>query len=219
MRTTVFTSIFILIFHFQFFAQNQKGQLEINLPLTPYTALTSSYYANFEYHHSTRHSSTLTLGHQGSALIFFMWSNAHYSGNRIDFGHRFYLNDNKYARFFVGVNSTFELSKLNIDDKPHLNISIDSLSTNGLSFGPEVNAGVKIVLFKRILVTPGIGFRYYFSTLNSNKFTNNPLYWAYDDWNNGRPNWQDNRKQVDLNGFRKGPTLIPYFNIGFVLKL
>lgn len=219
MRTKTLLFILIIFLQFELVSQHTKGQLEMNLPLTPYTALSQSYYANFEYFHNSKHSSTLTIGHQGSNLMYFWLSSANYSGNRLDIGQKWYLNNDKYVRFFVGLNSTFELSSLKIIDKPYLNISQDSLSAKGISFGPEINTGVKIVLFKNILISPAVGLRYYFSSLNSNSFTKNPTYWAYNDWGNNAAKWEDNRKQVDLNGFRKGLSKIPYFNIGFVLKL
>ena len=109
--------ILLLIFlSLNLLAQNRKGQNEIALPLHPLLAIIGSFYGDFEHFHSPRRSTTIRIGHQGDSFLISYFSNRHFQGNRLDLGQRWYLNGEtaKAARFFAGINATFELSKLTI---------------------------------------------------------------------------------------------------------
>jgi hypothetical protein len=157
------------------------------------------------------------LGYQATP---FFWSYfqklKEYDGFRLDYGQRLYLkgNTNKFFRFFASVNISAEYAKYSLS--PGLNIPNDSLCTMGLSIGPELNAGLKIVIFKRITLTPSLGFRYYFNTHKTKNITRNPQYWKYNDWDNDQLKWEDNVATVD--DMRKGLLPIPYINIGYIFK-
>jgi hypothetical protein len=211
--------IFLLFFvsHFAL-AQNRKGQFEITAPLNPWTLLTSSYFLQGEYNNSKIRSTTATLGYQGTAFYFSYFSKVKkMTGYRADIGQRWYLSNkiDKYVRPFGGINLSAEYSNYSL--KSGFNVPEDSLNTKGLSIGPEINAGVKFVILKRLTITPALGLRYYVNTHKSQKITQNPSYWAYDDWDNGSLTWQDNRRTIE--SFRKGFLPIPYLNLGFVVKL
>lgn len=199
------------------FAQNKKGQNEIALPLHPWIALTGSYYGEFEHFKSPGRSTTFRVGYQEDNLIFMLWSKMQFKGNRADYGQRWYLKGetSKVFRFFAGVNGTMEYSRLSLRDDG-FGIPRDSMQTKGLSFAPEINAGLKIVAFKHFTLTGSLGMRYYFNTMNTEKLTKNPRYWAYNDWDNMQPTWQENRREVELNHFRRGLTPIPYLHLGWV---
>jgi hypothetical protein len=210
----------ISLFQISVFAQNQKGRKEIAIPLHPWILLTGTYYIQYEQFHNPTRSTTVNLGYNGNNILFFMWSKAQYNAVRADIGQRWYLRGEKakYIRPFAGVNATFEYTNLTLR-QDYLKIPSDSLSAKGLSFAPEINAGIKFVAFKRITFTPSIGLRYYVNTINEDKLTKNPSYWAYDDWDNQNPNWEINRRNAVQSGYRNGFLPIPYINFGFVLKL
>lgn len=199
------------------FAQNKKGQNEIALPLHPWIALTGSYYGEFERFHSPLRSSTFKLGYQGNNFLQFLWSNIDFKGVRADYGQRWYLKGetSKVFRFFTGINATVEYSKLNLKDRG-FGIARDSMQTAGLSFAPEINAGLKVVVLKHLTVTGSLGGRYYINTIDTKKLTYNRNYWAYNDWDNMKPTWQENRKSVELQHFRKGFLPVPYLHLGWV---
>ena len=97
---------------------------------------------------------------------------------------------------------------------------MDSLSASGFSFRPELVAGFKVIILKWIILTPAVGLRYYFSTINRKSLTYNPKYWAYDDWDNGSQAWYDNRRtDVDVFDYRKGLAPIIYLNLGAMVKI
>lgn len=198
------------------FGQNKKGQKEIAIPLHPWLALSQSYYVDFEHFKSPKKSTTFRAGYQGDNFMVSWFTKISTKGIRADVGQRWYLKGetSKVFRFYAGINATVEHTRLQL--KPGFKVPIDSLQTQGLSFAPEVNAGLKIVILKRLTVTPSLGFRYYFNTLNTNKLTKNQQYWAYDDWDNGQLTWQENRKSVELQHFRKGFVPIPYLHFGWV---
>ncbi|MBK6976570.1 MAG: hypothetical protein IPH28_05215 [Cytophagaceae bacterium] len=199
------------------FAQNKKGQNEIALPLHPWLALSQSLYVDFEHFKSPKRSTTFRAGYQGDNLLFMMWSKMQFNGIRADYGQRWYLKGetSKVFRFFAGVNGTLEYSKMSLRDDG-FGIARDSMQTKGLSFAPEINAGLKIVALKHFTITGSMGFRYYFNTMNTDKLTKNPSYWAYNDWDNMQPTWQENRREVELRNFRKGFMPVPYLHFGWI---
>jgi Protein of unknown function (DUF3575) len=217
MKKLLFLSL-LICFSTRLFGQNKKGQFEFALPLHPWIALTSSYYAQLEYHNNETRSTTAVIGYQGTPFVISYFSKVDkLKGFRADIGQRWYLKGkkSKYVRAFAGVNLSAEYSKYKL--KTGLKVPLDSLNTSGFSFGPELNAGIKFVILKRITIAPSLGLRYYVNTHNSKKITQNPLYWQYDDWDNGKLKWEDNRDTIDR--YRKGLLPIPYLNIGLVLKL
>lgn len=199
------------------FAQNQKGQNEIALPLHPWLPITGSYYGDVEHFHSPKRSTVIRVGYQGESFLISYFSKISTKGFRADIGQRWYLKGetSKIFRFYAGVNATFEHTILNLKDNG-FNFPKDSLQAKGLSFAPEINAGLKIVILKSFTITPSLGFRYYFNTINTNKLTKNPEYWAYDDWDNMQPTWQENRREVELRHFRKGFLPVPYLHLGWI---
>jgi hypothetical protein len=199
------------------FAQNTKDQNEIALPLHPWVALTGSYYGDFEHFKSFRRSTTFRVGYQGESFLVSYFSKIHIKGYRADIGQRWYLKGetSKIFRFYAGVNATVEQTTLNLNDSGY-NFPKDSIQAKGISFAPEINAGLKIVAFKHFTLTGSLGMRYYFNTMNTEKLTKNPRYWAYNEWDNMQPTWQENRREVELNHFRRGLTPIPYLHLGWV---
>ncbi|MDZ7934225.1 MAG: hypothetical protein U5M51_04505 [Emticicia sp.] len=211
--------LFLFLFQISAFAQNKKGQREISIPLHPWVLLTGTYYIQYEQFHNPTRSTTINLGYNGNN-IFYWWTKVKkYQGVRADIGQRWYLKgaEAKYIKPFVGVNATFEYANLKL--QPDSKIPMDSLQVKGLCFAPEINAGIKFVAFKRVTFTPSLGLRYYINTVNDNKITKNPQYWAYNDWDNPNPNWETNRKASILGNYRRGFLPIPYINFGFVFKL
>ncbi len=210
----------ILLSQISVFAQNQKGRKEFSLPLHPWILLTGTYYLQYEQFHNPTRSTTATIGYNNTGILF-MWSKVNYQGYRGDIGQRWYLRGSKakYVRPFAGVNATFEYSNLKLQKDYSGIVPSDSLQAKGFSFAPEINAGIKFVAFKKITFTSSLGLRYYVNTINENKLTNNPQYWAYNDWDNPNPDWRINRQNATLNGYRKGFLPIPYINFGFVLRL
>ncbi len=206
----------LLILNLSSFSQTIFKKNEILLPLQPFTLLAGSKFAQYEHYLNSKKSYVFTVGYQSNNYAHHMWSRMRdYSGFRVDFGKRWYYIDNENALFrpYISVNSFFEKSKFKLAEV--YNVPSDSLNANGFTFAPEINAGFKLILFKRITVNPMLGLRYYFNTYNTSKITKNERYWAYDDWDNGNPIWQENRKVAELRGFRKGPAFIPYFNFGY----
>jgi hypothetical protein len=206
----------LLLVNINCFSQTIFKKHEILLPLQPYTLLAGSKFVQYERYQNSKKSYVFTVGHQAEALVYHMWSRMDkYSGIRFDISKRWYYVDNEKALFrpYISVNAMFEKSSFKL--RKTLDIPSDSLNAKGFTFAPEINAGFKLILFKRITVNPMLGLRYYFNTYNINKITNNEKYWAYDDWDNGNPIWQENRKVVELRGFRKGLAIIPYFNFGY----
>lgn len=199
------------------FAQNKKGQSEIALPLHPWIAITGSYYGEFEHFHSPKKSTTFRAGYQGESFLISYFSKIHVKGFRGDIGQRWYLKGetSKVFRFYAGINATVEQTTLNLNDDGY-NFPKDSIQAKGISFAPEINAGLKIVILKHLTITPSLGFRYYFNTMNTDKLTKNPAYWAYNDWDNMKPTWQENRKSVELQHFRKGFVPVPYLHFGWI---
>lgn len=198
------------------FAQNKKGQNEIALPLHPWLFITESYYADFEHFKSPKKSTTFRVGYQGNNFLLSYFSKISTKGIRADVGQRWYLKGetSKVFRFYAGINTTVEHTRIQL--KPGFQVPKDSLQSRGLSFAPEINAGLKIVILQCFTITPSLGFRYYFNTMNTNKLTKNPQYWAYNDWENGQPTWQENRKSVELQHFRKGLLPVPYLHFGWI---
>lgn len=199
------------------FAQNKKGQNEIALPLHPWVALTGSYYGDFEHFHSPKRSTIFRVGYQGDCFLITFFSKIRNKGYRADIGQRWYLKGetSKIFRFYAGVNATFEHTTLNLKDNG-FNFPKDSVQAKGLSFAPEINAGLKIVALQHFTITGSMGFRYYFNTMNTDKLTKNPNYWAYNDWDNMKPTWQENRREVELRNFRKGFMPVPYLHFGWI---
>jgi hypothetical protein len=213
-----FIIFFITFFSNAVMAQNKKGQFEIAVPLYPWTLLSASYYAQFEYHNSPKRSTTAVLGYQGNAFMHSYFSKMEtFKGYRADIGQRWYFRGDrrKFARPFAGVNLSAEYSRYQL--KSGFDVPADSLQSKGVSIGPEVNTGIKFVLFKKLTIAPSLGLRYYINTHKTKKITNNPTYWRYDNWDNGSLKWEDNKRSVD--DFRRGLLPIPYINVGFILKL
>lgn len=198
------------------FSQTIYKRNEILLPLQPYTLLAGSKFVQYERYQNSKKSFVFTVGHQSTALVYHMWSRmTDFSGIRADIGRRWYYIDNENTKFrpYISVNGMFEKSSFKL--RNGFDVPTDSLKAKGFTFAPEINAGIKLILFKRITVNPMLGVRYYFNTYNTDKITKNEKYWAYDDWDNGNPVWQENRKVAELRGFRKGMAIIPYFNFGY----
>lgn len=215
--------ILSLTLSFSVIAQNRKGQIEINAPLNPWALLLSkSYFLQYEQFLSSNYSVTATAGYQGQDFGQSYFSNSRLTGYRGDIGFRRYHKGEtqRVFRTFVGTNFTVEKSTIRLQERGNVEVPMDSLSASGFSFGPELIAGFKIVILKRIILTPAVGLRYYFSTINRKGLTYNPKYWAYDDWNNGKPEWYDNRRiDVDMFGYRKGLAPIVYLNLGATIRL
>jgi hypothetical protein len=209
--------IYLMLFQSIALAQNKKNQNEIALPLHPWIALSQSFYGEFEHFHSPKRSTFVRVGHQGNSLLHFLWSKIEYKGLRADIGQRWYLKGetSKVFRFFVGANVTFERSRLWLRSGG-FEIPKDSLNARGLSFAPELNAGLKIVVLKHFTITTSLSSRYYFNTINTNNITSNPTFWAYNDWDNNKLTWQENRKSVELQHFRRGIVPVPFLHFGWV---
>jgi hypothetical protein len=206
----------LVICNLNCFSQTIFKKNEILLPLQPYTILAGSRFVQYERYQNSKNSFVITLGHQSTNYGYHMWSRMRdYAGIRVDFSKRWYYIDNENALFrpYISVNTFFEKSNFKLAEV--FDVPSDSLQAKGFTFATEINAGFKLILFKRITVNPMLGMRYYFNTYNTNKITKNEKYWAYDDWDNGNPIWQENRKVAELRGFRKGFSMIPYFNFGY----
>ena len=199
-------------------AQQKKGQFELSGPLNPWVILTRRIFLQGEYSNSKIRSTTAVLGYQGTGLYFSYFNKVQkFTGYRADFGQRWYLLNklDKYIRPYAGINISAEYSTYKLIKD--YNVPIDSLITKGLSIGPEINAGIKFVILKRLTISPSLGLRYYFTSHPIKNITKNPKYWSYNDWDNNKGNWEDNR--TTIASFRKGFLPIPYINIGGVIKL
>lgn len=214
MSKFLFSAIFL--FGLKSYSQPVFKKNEILLPLQPYTFLAGSKYVQYERFQTSKRSFVFTVGHQSDSFIYHYFTRMQdFSGFRADIGRRWYYFKNESAIFrsYFSVNAMFEKSSFKLDT--YLNVPSDSLNAKGFTVAPEINAGFKLILFKRITINPMLGLRYYFNTYYTNKITKNERYWAYDDWDNGNPIWQENRKVAELRGFRKGLAIIPYFNFGY----
>lgn len=223
MKLRIVTSALLLLTSVLSIAQNQKGQAEINAPLNPWALFISkSYYLQYEQFVSPNYSVTGTAGYQGKDFSQSYFSNSTLEGYRGDVGFRWYRKGEtqRIFRTFVGANFTVERSSIRLKKRRNIEVPTDSLSASGFSFGPELVAGFKVVILKRIILTPAVGLRYYFSTINRRDLTYNSKYWAYDDWDNSAREWQQNRQtDVDMFGYRKGLSPIIYFNLGLAVKI
>ncbi len=187
---------------------------EINAPLHPWTLLSGSGFAQYERYATEHRSWVFTGGARLTPLLYFFFNPGTYRGARADVGHRWYLRTGaSWLQLFAGLNVSVEAGRLALPAHYRVVIPADSLRMSGVALGPEVNAGLKITLAKRITLTPMLGWRYYLSTLNTDRLTQNPTYWAYDDWNHNSLDWRQNRSY--LNGFLRGHYPVISFNIGY----
>ena len=149
--------------------------------------------------------------------MYSFYSPANNSGIRADIGQRWYYKSEttKVIRPYLGLNSTFEYTTLKLRDRG-INVPKDSLMSKGLSFGPEVTAGFKIVILKKFTISPALALRYYFNTMDLDKFTSDPIYWRYDDLSNTSRNWQENRDIIKMNHFRRGLSPVAYVHLGWI---
>ncbi len=212
--------VIIILFMFQSlsFAQNKKGQNEISLPLNPWSIIIfRSFYGEYEHFNTVKRSTVFRAGYQGSNFLYSYFSPADNSGIRADIGQRWYYRSeqSKIVRPYLGVNSTFEYTSLKLRDRG-FNIPKDSLSSKGLSFGPEVTAGFKIVVLKKFTISPALAFRYYFNTMNLDKFTRDSRYWKYDDFFNSSFDIEGNRETLKMQHYRRGLSPVAYVHLGWI---
>ena len=187
---------------------------EISAPLHPWTLLSGSGFAQYERYATEHRSWVFTGGARLTPLLYFFFNPGTYRGVRADVGHRWHLRtEASWLQLFAGLNVSVEAGRLTLPAHYRVAVPTDSLRVSGVALGPEVNAGLKITLAKRITLTPMLGWRYYFNTLNTDRLTQNPAYWAYDDWDYNSPDWRQNRSY--LNGFLRGHYPVISFNIGY----
>ncbi len=187
---------------------------EINAPLHPWTLLSGSVFAQYECYATPHRSWVFTGGARLTPLVYFFFNPGNYGGIRADAGHRWYLSSGvSWLQLFGGLNASVEVGRLRIPGRCGVNVPQDSLRVSGVALGPEVNAGLKFTIAKRLTLTPMLGWRYYFNTLNTNRLTQNPQFWAYDDWDHNSQDWRQNRSY--LNGFLRGHYPIISFTIGY----
>ncbi len=138
---------------------------------------------------------------------------------KFDIGFRAYLlNFDKQSWLNMYVGTSLLVGKMSREFNDFgLNISKDSLQQKAIYFGPEFTAGLKIVILKKITITPAIGMAYFFKSDNSNKISKNPALWYSRDWLEldviNKDNTDARRKDYINLGFAWQPNI--YINFGY----
>ena len=98
-----------------------------------------------------------------------------------------------------------------------LNVPKDSLFQNAIYFGPEFTAGFKIIILKKITITPVVGMAYFFKSYDAEKITQRSEIWYNRNWFDNEIISKQNttqRRQDYLNlGFGWSPNI--YINFGY----
>ncbi len=213
MRVSKFLGVFPLIFFFfgtQAYAQDAQKRMEISIPVFPWGF--ENYYLQFQYYVKPGRSWVGTVGYKGYEFAELVGRNGNYNAGRLDIGHRFYTTKISWLQLFATGNLNMEVGTISF--RPETPVPSDSLQMKGLMLGPELNVGGKITILKRVTLTALVGYRYYFNTFDAGKITNNPSYWATDDWFNLSGTWEGNR-DFAVN-VKKGTSFVAQLNIGYV---
>lgn len=188
---------------------------EVSLPLHPWTLLSGSAFAQYERYVTPHRSWVFTGGARLTPLLYFFFNPGNYRGLRADVGHRWHLHSGvSWLQLFAGLNVSVEAGRLRLPGRYGVTVPTDSLRVSGVALGPEVNAGLKFTIAKCVTLTPMLGWRYYVNSLDTDRLTQNPAFWAYDDWDHTSQDWRQNRGY--LNGFLRGRYPVISFNIGYV---
>ncbi|RDB06108.1 hypothetical protein [Runella aurantiaca] len=138
---------------------------------------------------------------------------------KFDVGLRSYLvkfDRQKWLNMYVGAS--FLVGKMSREFNDYrLNIPKDSLTQKAVYFGPEFTTGLKIIILKKIIITPVLGLAYFFKSDNSENISKKAELWYARDWFDGEilnhNNTEARRKDFINSGFGWTPNI--YLNIGY----
>jgi hypothetical protein len=175
----------------------------------------------YERYVGLRHSLTASLSYNGDGRLSRFFDpprTERFSATRGAIGYRYYFHsvfDNGGLMLFGSVQAIVDYSALQLERDARYAIPADSLRAAGFSLGPELLAGGKVTISKRVTVSRAIGMQHLFKLFSTNQITQNRDYWADFYWTNDQQDWQFKRNVV--TNFRQGwyPSLL--VTVGVVL--
>jgi hypothetical protein len=218
----------IIIFTILFFINSstfaQKPEVSVGIPLF------KNVYLNFEkpIPKFKKISFTSSLAHKfnsdgdirfGELFFSSVIKSNSIKRTKFDVGLRAYLvkfEKQKWINMYFGTSFLIGSMSREFYDYS-LSIPKDSLVQKAIYFGPEFTAGMKIIILKKITITPVLGVSYFFKSNNSEKISKNQELWYRRDWLDqdilDKNNTQARRKDYINSGFGWQPNI--YINIGY----